>query len=86
MKQFDYVIRSPLGLDMRRTGLLSKLAKRYADTAITVSKGGQAARAGQLSRLIAMGVRTGDRVTVTADGPSETDALFNARIFFENNL
>ena len=86
MKQFDYVVKSPLGLDMRRTGLLSKLAKRYADTDITVSQGGRAAKAGQLSRLMGMCIRTGDRVTVTVDGPSETNAFFNARVFFENNL
>lgn len=86
MKQFDYVIKSPLGLDLRRTGLLSKLAKRYTNTDITVSKNGQSARASQLTRLMSMCVRTGDRVTVTVDGPSENDALFNARVFFENNL
>lgn len=86
MKQFDYVIKNPLGLDLRRTGLLSKLAKRYTDTDITVSKNSQAARANQLTRLMSMCVRTGDRVTVTIDGPSENDAFFNARVFFENNL
>ena len=86
MKEFDYVVKSPLGLDMRRTGLLSKLARRYAGTDITISKGGLAARAGQLSRLMAMSVRTGDKITVTINGPSEANALFNARMFFENNL
>ena len=86
MKQFDYVVKSPLGLDMRRTGLLSKLARRYADTDIIVSKDGRAAKAGQLSRLMSMCIRTGDRVTVTVDGPCEANAFFNARVFFENNL
>lgn len=86
MKQFDYVIKNPLGLDLRRTGLLSRLARRYADTDITVSKSSQTARASQLARLMGMCVRTGDRVTVTVDGPSENDAFYNARVFFEHNL
>lgn len=86
MKQFDYVIKNPLGLDLRRTGRLSKLARRYTGTDITVSKSGQAARASQLARLMSMCVRAGDRVTVTIDGPSESDAFFNTKVFFEHNL
>lgn len=86
MKQFDYIIKNPLGMDVRRTGLLTKLAKRYADTTITVGKENQTVNANQLSRMLRLGVKSGDKVVITVDGPSEGNAFFNTRVFFENNL
>lgn len=86
MKQFDYTIQNPLGMDVRRTGLLAKLAKRYEDTTITIAKGNQTVRANQLSRLMRLAVKNGDNVVVTVDGPSEQNAYFNTRVFFESNL
>ena len=86
MKQFDYTIQNPQGMDLRRTGLLAKLAKRYADTTITVAKGGQAANAGQLMRMMRLAVKDGDKIVVTVDGPSESSAFFNMRRFCESNL
>lgn len=86
MKQFDYTIQNPLGMDLRRTGLLVKLAKRYEDTTITVAKGNQIAKASQLTRMMQLNVKSGDNIVITVDGPSEMNALFNTRVFFENNL
>lgn len=86
MKQFDYTIQNPLGMDLRRTGLLVKLAKRYEDTEITVAKGNQAVKASQLMRMMELSVRSGDKVVVTVNGPAENNAFFNTRVFFENNL
>ena len=86
MKQFDYTIRNPQGMDIRRTGLLAKLAKRYTDTTITVEKGGQAANAGQLMRMMSLAVKNGDKIVVTVNGPAEDSALFNTRRFCESNL
>lgn len=86
MKQFDYTIQNPLGMDLRRTGLLTKLAKRYTDTTITVAKGDQAANAGQLMRMMGLSVKSGDKIVVTVDGPAESSAFFNMRRFCENNL
>ena len=39
MKEFTHVINDPLGLHARPAGLLAKLAKPYADTVITITKG-----------------------------------------------
>ena len=86
MKQFDYTIQNPLGMDLRRTGLLVKLAKRYEDTTITVAKGNQIAKASQLTRMMQLDVKSGENFVITVDGPSEMNALFNTRVFFENNL
>ena len=86
MMQFDYTIHNPLGMDFRHAGLLAKLAKRYTDTTITVAKGDQSAKAGQLTRMMGLAIKSGDKVVVTVDGPAEKNAFFNARVFFEKNL
>ena len=86
MKQFDYTIRNPQGMDLRRTGLLAKLAKRYTDTTITVTKGDQTVKANQLTRMMGLSVKSGDKIVVTVDGPAENSAFFNMRRFCENNL
>ena len=51
MQQFNYTIQNPVGMDVRRIGLFTKLAKRYTDTTITVAKGNQTVKAGQLMKL-----------------------------------
>ena len=86
MKQFDYKIHNPSGMDMRRAGLLAKLAKRYTDTTITVAKGDQSAKAGQLTRMMVLAIKSGDKVVVTVDGPAEKNVFFNTRVFFGKNL
>lgn len=86
MKQFTYTVGDPLGIHARPAGLLARTAKRFADTTITVCRGEECARASQLMKLMSMGVRQGDCVTVTAEGPSEDAALAEMKRFFEENL
>ena len=86
MQQFNYTIQNPVGMDVRRIGLFTKLAKRYTDTTIIVAKGNQTVKAGQLMKMMGMSVKKGDNILVTVDGPAERDAFFNTRVFFENNL
>ncbi|MCD7753376.1 MAG: HPr family phosphocarrier protein [Clostridiales bacterium] len=68
MKQFTYVITDPLGIHARPAGLLAKQAKSYAPTVVTISKGGQTVKAGQLMKLMSLGVKGGDEITVSAGG------------------
>ena len=86
MKNFTYTITDPLGIHARPAGLLAKAAKVFADTAITVEKNGNAVKASQLMKLMGLGVKQGDVVTVTADGASEDAALAAMKEFFQNNL
>ena len=86
MKEFDYAIRDQLGIHARPAGLLAKLAKGYGDTVITVTKGGNTVKASQLMKLMGMGVKQGDVVTVAAEGPAEEEAIAAAKKFFEGNL
>ena len=86
MKNFTYTITDPLGIHARPAGLLAKAAKVYADTVITVEKNGNAVKASQLMKLMGLGVKQGDVVTVTADGASEDAAIAAMKEFFQNNL
>lgn len=86
MKQFTYVIRDPLGIHARPAGALVKAAKAFSDTEITVEKGEKSAKATQLMRLMGLGIKTGDTVTVTAQGPQEEEALEAMERFFQENL
>ena len=75
MKQFTYTVRDPLGIHARPAGILAMQAKTFSDTVITVTRGGTAVRATQLMKLMSLGVRCGDVLTVSAEGPSEDAAI-----------
>lgn len=86
MQQFTYTIQDPLGIHARPAGMLTTAAKPFADTTITIAKGDKAVRMTQLMRLLSLGVKTGDTVTVTAEGPAEEEALAAIKALFEKNL
>ena len=86
MKTFTYTITDPEGIHARPAGMLAKAAKGFADTTVTVAKGGTAVKASQLMKLMSLGIKQGDVVTVTAEGPSEDAAIAAMQTFFQDNL
>ncbi len=86
MKQFTYTITDPVGIHARPAGLLAKEAKAFADTTITVTKGDKTAKAIQLMKLMSLGVKQGDVVTVSAEGANEEAAIAGMIEFFEKYL
>jgi len=85
MKEFTYVINDELGIHARPAGLLAKAAKAYTSV-VTVSKAGNTVKATQLMKLMSLGVKKGDEVTVAADGADEDAAIEALKAFFEANL
>lgn len=85
MKQFEYTINDPLGIHARPAGMLVKEAKQFA-SACTITKNGTTVKAGQLMKLMSLGVKQGDVVTVAAEGPSEEAAIAAMDGFFTSNL
>ena len=59
MKEFTYTIEDELGIHARPAGLLSKLAKSFPDTLVTVTKGDKTVKASQLMKLMNMGIKRG---------------------------
>jgi len=86
MKEFKYTITDPLGIHARPAGLLAKVAKSYADTVVTVTKDGNTVKASQLMKLMGLGVKQGDEVTVAAEGSAEEEAISAMEKFFQENL
>ena len=86
MKQFSYVIQDELGIHARPAGKLLSLAKIYSDTIITISKGEKNVKAGQLIKLMNMGIKKGDKIKIAADGDEEDQAIVALKAFFEENL
>ena len=86
MKDFAYIIQDELGIHARPAGLLSKLAKSFADTTVTVTKAGTPVKATQLMKLMNLGIKQGDEVTVAADGAAEDEAISALQTFFKENL
>ena len=86
MKQFEYTIHDPLGIHARPAGILVKEAKAFADTVVTITKNGTTVKATQLMKLLSLGVKKGDVVTVAAEGADEDAAIIAISNFFQNNL
>ena len=75
MQKFTYIITDPLGIHARPAGILAKAAKTYPETTIMIAKGDNAVKATQLMKLMSLGVKEGDTITVTAEGPTEVEAI-----------
>lgn len=86
MKQFDYTIKDPIGIHARPAGLLVKEAKTFAGTVVTITKNGTTVTATQLMKLMGLGVKHGDVVTVQAEGVNEEAAIAALSDFFNKNL
>ena len=86
MKEFTYTITDPVGIHARPAGMLVKEAKAFADTVVTITKNGTTVKASQLMKLMSLGVKKGDVVTVAAEGADEDAAIIAISNFFQNNL
>ena len=86
MKRFEHTIRTAHGIHGKPAREIVKIARRYADTAITVSRAKHTVRGDALLRLMTLGIRTGDQVTVTCEGPDEMAATIAMQNYFWNNL
>lgn len=86
MKQFTYTITDALGIHARPAGQLAKLAKSFADTTATITKGEKTVKLSQLMMLMGLAVKKDTEVTVTVEGAAEEEAYKALQEFFEQNL
>lgn len=86
MKSFTYIITDPVGIHARPAGQLVKASKDFAGTEISVTKGDKSAKGTQLMKLMGLGVKGGDTVTVSAEGPDDDKTIAAMEAFFKNNL
>ena len=86
MKQFGCIINDELGIHARPAGMLAKEAKALGETVVTVTKGDKTVKASQLMKLMGLGVKKGDEVTVSVEGGDEAAALDAMKKFFKDNF
>ncbi len=86
MKAFEYTIQDPLGIHARPAGQLTKLAKEFPTTTVTITKDGKTAKATQLMKLMSLGVKAGDTITLACEGEGEDAAMEAISKFLTENL
>ena len=86
MKSFDYVITDPVGIHARPAGILVKEVKNYKDSTITLAKGEKSVNLLKLMALMQMGIKQGDKVTVSVEGGDEDAVCAKIEEFFKANL
>lgn len=85
MKSFTYTVKDELGIHARPAGMIVTEAKKFEST-ITIDAGAKKAVATKLIAIMSMGVKTGQTVTVTAEGADEDVAIDCMQKFFKANL
>ena len=86
MKTFSYTIKDEVGIHARPAGNLAKLAKGFEGTKVTIEKGGKSVDVTKLMMLMGLGVKCGDTVNFTVEGPDEDAAAEAVLEFMTNNL
>jgi len=73
MKSFHHTMQTNATLLFGTAGHLAELAHCYPDTTCVLEMGTRRADISRPMNLMTLGVRKGDRVTVSVEGPSETE-------------
>lgn len=73
MKSFSYTLQNEFPMLLGSAGHLAQLVKCYPDTIGTLEMGTRRAELSHPMKVMTMGIRKGDRVTVCVDGPSEVE-------------
>ncbi len=85
MKEFNYVVTDPVGIHARPAGTLAKMAKGL-ESKVVIWKGEKCAEAKKLMAIMSLGVKQGDEVKVTVEGPNEEADFATVETFFKENL
>jgi len=73
MKSFHRTMQTNYPMLFGTAGHLAELAHCYPDTTCVLEMGTRRADISRPMNLMTLGVRKGDRVTVSVEGPSETE-------------
>ena len=73
MKSFTDTMQNDVPMLLGSAGQLAQLAKTYPDTTGTLEMGTRQADLSQPMKVMTMGIRKGDKVTVSVEGASEVE-------------
>ena len=87
MRRIEFTVVDPLGLHARPAGLLVKVAQGFASEAsIHVARTDKSASLGRLLAVMGLGVKGGDRITVTVEGADEDAAAEAIEAWLKEHL
>lgn len=86
MKEFTFLITNEFAMHFGPAGRMAEIARTYPDTTATLKMGERSADISRPMKVVTMGVRKGDKVTVTADGPSENELLEVLYQYFQDKM
>lgn len=85
MQSITYVITDRAGIHARPAGIVVKAAQKY-QSEIFVHRGDRQADMKKLMQLMSLGVRSGEKIIVTAEGPDEEEACSAMEKVLKENL
>lgn len=85
MKEMKHIIQDELGIHARPASLLVKVSREF-QCKVTISKDGNSADAKSILRIMGLGVKKGDEITMTFNGSDEAEALTTIKVFLETNI
>jgi len=85
VRSFMYTIKAPVGMHARHAGLLVQACKPF-ESDITLTVGERSASAKRILGLMGLGVKQGDVVKLTLEGPDEDAAALRLKAFMWENF
>lgn len=85
MKEFNYVIKNEVGIHARPAGLLAKEALKY-QSEIKIKTEEKEADAKKIFAIMGLGIKKDSKITVSADGVDEAEAIAALEAFICANL
>ena len=85
MKTFTHIVADAAGMHARPAGRLAKEAGAFAST-IEIEKDGRTADARRILSVMGLGIRGGDRITVSVTGTDEQQAAQAMQTFFQEHI
>lgn len=86
MQKFTYMIQRDFAMHLGPTARLAELAKEYPDTQAHIEMGTRVVDIRKPLQVMTMGIRKGDNVTISVDGPSEVELLDVFYQYFEDYM
>lgn len=85
MKEIKYVVKDAMGIHARPAGLLIKEAGKFT-CSINIKKDTKEVDAKRIIGVMGLGVKQGEEITVTFNGPDEEEAAKSITDFLRTNL
>ena len=85
MKSFKYTVTDPVGIHARPAGNLVKEIKGF-ESEIKISGNGKTVDAKKLMQVMTLGIKQGQEVELTFEGPDEETAAAATEAYMKENL